>query len=270
MSLPDLEEDVVIRLVAGGYNCTLLTKRGNRRLIRMEWGAGVDITIVPTVAPTELLPCHAVVYGGLAMRNQLENEKQMVDIDVVNMAALELKLAGAMLGLRDPGFTLEVVAALAVIMRGQQPSIWLQMKLIMEEWNCLCFQRAKGQDCDMCRYQDKAEEPSHDKTRMQFCYGVGMQHLDLEKTYAIIRMKAADEDHIIHLPNNNLTVMQLARYLPIMLRAEQRRGIRGSPKVFNGIITGYGVSTTDRMITEAVIAIGGAQHNDGRLYLRAN
>ena len=41
----DLEEEVVMRLVAGGYKCTLLTKRGNRRLIKMEWGAGVDLTI---------------------------------------------------------------------------------------------------------------------------------------------------------------------------------------------------------------------------------
>ena len=256
-----------MRLVAGGYKCTLLTKRGNRRLIKMEWGAGVDLTIVPNVTPTELHPCHAVVYGGVTMRALLEKEKQMVDIKEVNMAALELKLAGAMSGLRDPGFSLEVVAALAAIMRGQQRSIWLQMKLMMEEWNCLCFQRARGQDCDMCRYQDRPQDTSQDKTHMLFCYGFGMQFLDLEKTYSIIRMKAVDEDHIIYLPNNNTTVMQLAKFLPIILEAEQKRGIRGSPQVFNSIINRYGVSTTDRMITEAIKSIGGTQHNDGRLYI---
>ena len=83
----------------------------------------MDLTIVPNVTPPELHPCYAVVYGGVTMRALLEKMKQTVDINEVNMAALELKRAGAMSGLRDPGFSLEVVATLAAIMRGQQRSI---------------------------------------------------------------------------------------------------------------------------------------------------
>ena len=216
-------------LRANNYECSLTTKRDSRKLIKVLWGPGVDITIIPEVPPLQLLPNHAVVFGGVTMRHLLEEEKKVVaDINEVNKVVLELKLAGAMRDMRDPGFSLEVVSALA-FMRGQggwgQRSIWEQIKVILEEWSVLCFQRARGQSCDLCRHQERPQDKPQDKTRLPYCYKVGMQYLDLEKTYAIVTMKADDKNHIIYLPNNHTTTMQLAKFLPLIVDAEEKKGL---------------------------------------------
>ena len=254
----------------GSYNCSILEKRGNRRLVKLESPispGGVDVTIVPKVTPQDVLPCHAVVFGGATMRALLEKEKNTSDISEANNATLELKLAGQMAGMKDPGFSLEILAAMAAIGRGQQHSIWNQMKLMLEEWKFLCFQRARSQPCDMCRYQD-TQGFHRDKTQKLFCTGTGMQFLNLAQTYSIVRRKAEDDDHIFHLPHNKTTVLQLAKFLPIILDAEERRGIKGKPHVYVTIINSYGLSATDRMIREAVLSIqGGKEYADGRLYI---
>ena len=118
----------------------------------------------------------------------------------------------------------------------------------------------------MCRYQD-TQGFHQDKTQKLFCTGTGMQFLNLAQTYSIVRRKAEDDDHILHLPHNKTTVLQLAKFLPIILVAKERRGIKGKPHVYVTIINSYGLSVTDRMIREAVLSIqGGKEYADGRLY----
>ena len=119
---------------------------------------------------------------------------------MVNNATLEMKLAGQIAGMKDPGFSLEILAAMAAIGRGQQQSIWNQMKLMLEEWKILCFRRARREPCDMCSYQD-TEGQGQDKTQKLFCNGTGMQSLNFAQTYIIVRMKAEDDDHIFPLPH---------------------------------------------------------------------
>ena len=167
-----------------------------------------------------------------------------------------------MAGRKDPGFSLEILAAMAAIGRRQQYSIWNRMKLMLEEWKFLCFQRARSQPCDMCRYQD-TQGFHQDKTQKLFC-----TFLNLAQTYSIVRRKAEVDDHIFHLPHNKTTVLQLAKFLPIILDAEERRGIKGKPHVYITIINSYGLSATDRMIREAVLSIqGGKEYADGRLHI---
>ena len=75
----------------GSYNCSILEKRGNRRLVKLESPispGGVDVTIVPKVTPQDVLPCHAVVFSGATMRALLEKEKNTTDISEVNNATL--------------------------------------------------------------------------------------------------------------------------------------------------------------------------------------
>ena len=59
------------------------------------------------------------------MRALLEKEKNTTDISEVNNATLELKLAGQMAGMKDPRFSLKILAAMAAIGRRQQHSISL-------------------------------------------------------------------------------------------------------------------------------------------------
>ena len=140
------------------------------------------------------------------------------------------------------------------------------MKLMLDEWPVLCFQRVRGQECDMCNHQDKTRgSPAKEKL---FCSGMGMQFLNMEQTYSIVRSKAEDDHHILYLLQNQTTVVQLAKFLPIILDTEERRGIRGPPEVFNTIINKYGLSATDSMIRAAIKSIpGGQEHRDGRLYI---
>ena len=85
MSEPDLEEEVVMRLRANNYECSLTTKRDSRKLIRVMYGPGVDITIIPEVPPLQLHRNHAVVFGGVSMRHLLEEAKQEV-ADITEVA----------------------------------------------------------------------------------------------------------------------------------------------------------------------------------------
>ena len=253
----------------GFYNCRVLQKRGNRKLVKLDSSispGGVDITIVPITTLQDVEPSRAVVASGVTMRALLEKEKKTTDLTAVNNAVLEMKLAGQITQMKDPGFSQEILATMATIARGKQHSIWKMMKLMLEEWPVLCFQRARGQECDMCKHQDK-KGGSLAKEKL-FCSGIGMQFLNMEQTYYIARSKTEDNEHILYLPQNQTTVVQLAKFLPIILDAEERRGIKAPPGVFNTIINKYGLSAPDSMIRAAIKSIpGGQEYKDGRLYI---
>ena len=74
MSRDGLEEEVVMKL-QGSYNCRVLQKRGNRKLVKLDSSispGSVDITIVPITMIQAVEPSRAVVAGGVTMRALLE------------------------------------------------------------------------------------------------------------------------------------------------------------------------------------------------------
>ena len=58
----------------------------------------------------------------------------------------------------------------------------------------------------MCKHQDK-KGGSLAKEKL-FCSGIGMQFLNMEQTYYIVRSKAEDNEHILYLPLKQLEAVR--------------------------------------------------------------
>ena len=83
--------------------------------IQKKYRSGV-ITIIPMTTLQDVEPSRAVVAGGVTMRALLE--KETTDPTEVNIAALEMKLAEQVTEMKDPRFSLEIVATMAAILLG--------------------------------------------------------------------------------------------------------------------------------------------------------
>ena len=267
-SRPGLEEKVVAILQGAGYNCEIKHKDDNRKLVTLQDRdcGSVDLTICPDVLPRDVDLCHSVVYNGVTMRSRMERYKSNTDSSEVTSTTLTLKLLGEMTERKDPGFSIEALSIMAAIGR-RQHSIYDYMTWMLDHWDILCFQRAKGETCNLCKYTEG--NLHHDHTRKTFCTGSTQQTLNYANTYLLVSMKAADKANVFHLPDSNTTELKLAKFLPYMLLAEDRTGHQLLLQAYMSMINRYGLSATPTTLKQAIMS-NGEQYRDDRLRIRTS